>query len=66
VRLGIKNPLLSTTPTEKFVLEPFNSTEAPFVPQLMEQLVNYLMDAVTDERLEEHSQDLLAKQKTED
>lgn len=60
IRLGIANPLLPITPSDKFVLDPFNNTEAPQVQQILNKTADYLSDAVTKGKLVDHTQDLLA------
>ncbi|HEX7259705.1 MAG TPA: aminoacyl-tRNA hydrolase [Candidatus Saccharimonadia bacterium] len=58
VRLGIANDYLATTPTDKFVLDPFMAEEATKVPALLETAANYIEAALLSGNLSDHSQHL--------
>jgi PTH1 family peptidyl-tRNA hydrolase len=60
VRLGIANQYLETTPTDKFVLDPFMTDEATQVPKILEKTSRLVEDSLLAGDLKDHTQDLLA------
>ena len=59
IRLGIANQYLSTTPTDKFVLDPFMAGEAAQIPQILEKTARLVEDSLLAGDLKDHTQNLL-------
>ncbi|HSX41150.1 MAG TPA: aminoacyl-tRNA hydrolase [Candidatus Saccharimonadales bacterium] len=59
VRLGIQNQYLATTPTDKFVLDPFTAEEAPKVPAIVESAANEVESALLKGELTDHTLNLI-------
>ncbi|HUC20813.1 MAG TPA: aminoacyl-tRNA hydrolase, partial [Candidatus Polarisedimenticolaceae bacterium] len=58
IRLGIANEHLATTPTDKFVLDPFMAEEATKVPELLSTASDYMESALISGSLSDHTQKL--------
>jgi len=62
IRLGIANEHLATTPTDRFVLDPFSAGEARQIPRLLNTAADYLTAAITLNAgtLIDHTQNLVS------
>lgn len=59
VRLGIQNQFLATTPTDKFVLDPFMPEEAVKVPGIVESAANEIESGLLKGGLVDHTVNLI-------
>lgn len=58
IRLGIANQFLSSTPTDKFVLDAFTAEEAAKVPLVLNAAADYVAGALLDGAITDHTRSL--------
>ena len=59
IRLGIANQYLPTTPTEKFVLDPFMADEAEKVPTILAEAANHLEVRLMQGQIKDETRNLI-------